>query len=151
MRRAIQFWIDKQESIAALSGGLAVLQGLLPGKSPFTNPDVLEWPGWNQTTRAADRAEAKRLLSEAGYADGFEMGHMCRRQWIDRCEFLHAQLADLGVDLKLQLVDDAGWNRGRVSIGLRYPAGHPRTRAVSGVDRHLLRHFQREPGHRPQA
>ncbi len=131
VRRAIQFWIDKQESIAALSGGLAVLQGLLPGESPFTNPDVLEWPGWNQTTRAADRAEAKRLLSEAGYAGGFEMGHMCRRQWIDRCEFLHAQLADLGVDLKLHLVDDAGWNRGRVSTdydtqqGTHAPAPFP--------------------------
>ena len=32
-----------------------------------------------------------------------------------RCEFLHAQLAGLGVNLELRLADEALWNRGRVS------------------------------------
>ena len=116
VRRAVQLWIDKKASIKALYGGLARLDGLLPSVSPFASPDFLTWPGWNPKTREQDRAEAKRLMAEAGYAGGFEIGHMCRRQWIDRCEFLFAQMAELGIDLKLQLVDDAGWNRGRVSL-----------------------------------
>jgi ABC-type transport system substrate-binding protein len=55
-------------------------------------------------------------MAEAGYADGFAMGHLCRAQQPLGCQYLKDQLAGLGVDLQLQIVDEGEWNRGRVSL-----------------------------------
>jgi ABC-type transport system substrate-binding protein len=109
VRKAIQLWIDKQASIDAFAGGFGIVGGVLNADSPFTSPDLLTWPGWNPTTKARDRAEAKRLLAEAGYARGFAMRYPCNRtgNWPDRCQFLQAQLAELGIDLQFQLLDPA--------------------------------------------
>ena len=112
VRRAISLWIDKQEAVAAITGGFGYVGGLLNPSNPFSSPDVLTWPGWNPATKEKDRAEAKRLLAEAGFPDGgFTMTYNCLTTgaWRDRCEFLNAQLADLGINLKLELMDAPQW------------------------------------------
>lgn len=116
VRKAISLWMDKQASIEPLSGGFGFITTILNPENPFTSPDFITWPGFNPATKEKDRAEAKRLMREAGYENGFPMGHLCRRAQIPECEFFHAQLAGLGIDLKLHLVDDAGWLAGRLSL-----------------------------------
>jgi peptide/nickel transport system substrate-binding protein len=116
VRRAIALWIDKAASIEAVAGGFGFISPLLNPDSPFADPNFREWPGFNPITRERDRADAKRLLVEAGYPSGFEMGHLCRRLWVTACEFFQGQLSGLNISFKLQLVDDAGWNRGCISL-----------------------------------
>ena len=60
----------------------------------------------SRTTRPP---EARRLLREAGYPDGFSMGYLCRAQHLVRCEFLQDQLAGLNIDLTLNIVDEGEW------------------------------------------
>jgi peptide/nickel transport system substrate-binding protein len=116
VRRAISLWLDKRAAIPSVLGGFGYLYTILSPNNPYTSPDFLTWPGYNEKTREQDRAEAKRLLAEAGYAKGAELTGHCRRLWISRCEFVHAQLAALGINLKLDLLDDAGWNRAALTL-----------------------------------
>ena len=57
-----------------------------------------------------------RLMAEAGYSLGFSMGHLCRARQSTGCQLLQAQLRDLGVDLRIQLIDEGEWNRARTSL-----------------------------------
>ena len=55
-------------------------------------------------------------MVEAGYVGGFSMGHLCRAAQTPGCELLQAQLKGLGVDLRIQIIDEGEWNRARVSL-----------------------------------
>lgn len=113
-RRAMSLWIDKGAAISSALGGMGYLGPPGPDE-PFVSPDFKSYPRFEPAKLEEHRAEARRLLAEAGHAAGFSMGHLCRVRMRLRCEFLHAQLAGLGVDLELRLADEALWNRGRVS------------------------------------
>ena len=113
-RRAMSLWIDKGAAISSALGGMGYLGPPGPDE-PFVSPDFKSYPRFEPAKLEEHREEARRLLAEAGYSEGFSMGHLCRVRMRLRCEFLHAQLAGLGVDLELRLADEALWNRGRVS------------------------------------
>jgi peptide/nickel transport system substrate-binding protein len=118
VRRAIALWIDTDAAVIAALGG----QGYVsiedwPGRRYDPNPFML-WPRPSRDRLERDRAEARRLMAEAGVAEGFAMGHLCRAQHVMRCEFLQDQLAGLQIDLQLHVVDEAEWNRAR--LGLAY-------------------------------
>jgi ABC-type transport system substrate-binding protein len=113
IRKAISLWVDRQAYLKIQ--GFDILSPLLGPTSPFTNPDFATWPGYNTATRERDRAEAKRLLTEAGYPNGgFALTFPCRRIWTSTCEFYHSQLAGLGIEVKLILQDDATWAADRL-------------------------------------
>ena len=133
VRKAASLWIDRQESIDAVSGGFGLVGGLLNPANPFSNPDVMTWPGWNPDTKEADRAEALALMEEAGYADGFTVNYNCLStgSWPNRCEFLAAQLAGLNITLELELMDAPAWTAaGRT---LDYGA----VQSAAGISSHL--------------
>jgi peptide/nickel transport system substrate-binding protein len=118
VRRAIALWIDGEAAVTAALGGQGYTASQdWPGRRYDSNPFML-WPRSHPERLAQDRSEAQRLLAEAGYRDGFAMGYLCRSLHAIRCEFLQHQLAGLGIDLRLQLVDEAEWNRAR--LGLEY-------------------------------
>jgi ABC-type transport system substrate-binding protein len=148
VRKAISFWMDKQASIGPTVGGFGYISPVLGPNHPSTNPDFLTWPGWSPGTKEKDRAEARRLLAEAGYAKGFQIGHMCRRQWVDRCEFFHAQLAPLNIEVKIQLVDDGGWNAGRVSLDYDTQQGTHQTSSMPEATEATLGVFSKNPDSR---
>jgi len=143
VRKAASLWIDKQQSIDGVSGGFGQLGGLLNPGNPFSNPDIMTWPGFNPDTKEADRAEAKALMAEAGYADGFEVNYNCLStgSWPDRCEFLAAQLAGLNIDLKLELMDAPAWKV--AASTLDYGA----VQSAGGITSHLPE--PNEPGFLP--
>jgi ABC-type transport system substrate-binding protein len=105
VRKALSLWVDKRAAIPSVLGGFGYLRTLLDPDNPYTSPDFLEWPSYNKDTRAADQAEAKRLLAEAGYPDGFELYENCWRVAQSACEFLAGQFTTLGVNFNLKLVD----------------------------------------------
>ena len=63
-----------------------------------------------------DPSDEYALMAEAGYALGFSMGHLCRARQSTGCQLLQAQLRELGVDLRIQLIDEGEWNRARTSL-----------------------------------
>lgn len=61
-------------------------------------------------TRDVDRA--KKLLADAGYAGGFEIGISCNssdQQRKDFCEAIQAQLADVNIKVRIDVMDTAQW------------------------------------------
>ena len=116
VRRAISLWIDKEAAIPAALGGYAWTAPSLGPPNPFKGTRFINWPRFDNEPLEEKRAQARELLAAAGYAQGFEMGHLCRPRLLAQCEFLHAQLRGLGIDLRLQMADSAEWNRGRISL-----------------------------------
>jgi peptide/nickel transport system substrate-binding protein len=110
VRKAISLWLDKREGLQAIEGGNGKLTTLLDPGSPWPNPDWMTWPGYNEATRDADKAEAKRLMAEAGYENGFDIPLFGQTSWSDRYEWIQGNLAGLGVRVKLDLADVATYN-----------------------------------------
>ena len=119
VRKAIQLWMDKSLSNDVVLGeGFGFLFGIFPPNSAFATPtdELLTWPGWSKTTREADKAEALRLLNEAGYGSGFEFQLLCRRGHVDKCEFVQGHLREIGIIVNLDVVDDATNNVRRLGL-----------------------------------
>ena len=116
VRRAIALWINKRAAIPSALGGFGwTSPDLGPPNIPVPR-HFINWSKFNVGPLEEKRTEAVRLMEEAGYVDGFSMGHLCRALNAIPCEFLKAQLAGLGIDLQIQLVDEGEWHRARVSL-----------------------------------
>jgi len=109
VRKALGLWLDKRSGIQAVVGGQSFLHTIMDPRSGWPNPDWEKWPSFDAATRERDRAEARRLMTEANLPNGFEMNFFCRRSWVQICEWFQGDFAPLGVRLKLDLVDDATW------------------------------------------
>jgi len=110
VRRAFALWLDKEQAIKAVSLGSGELHTGL--SDPWRHPDWKSLPGFDISPQGRERAkaEAKRLLAEAGYANGWqEANYTCRKQWFVACEFVQAQLAALGIEAPIKFLDEAQW------------------------------------------
>ena len=116
VRQAISLWIDREAAIPTVLGGFGYISPTFSPANPFTSADFTTWQRFNRGALEERREEALDLMAEAGFEDGFTMGYLCRARLTPRCEFLHDQLAGLGIDLTIHVVDEAEWNRGRVSL-----------------------------------
>lgn len=116
VRRAISLWIDSDAGVVGALGGMGFTSIRdFPAAGLDRHPFIL-WPPFDPSELEASRTEAKRLMEEAGYGNGFSMTYLCRAVHLERCEFLRDQLAGLNIDLELDIVDEAGWGRARVSL-----------------------------------
>jgi peptide/nickel transport system substrate-binding protein len=107
VRKAIAYALDRDEFLALFGEPVAanvysqVPAQFLPGG--LTQEEVaaldLEY--------AVDRDMARELLAEAGYADGFslEMVSSERESYLKNYESMQAQLAEIGIDIKINVVD----------------------------------------------
>ena len=116
VRRAISLWTDRDSAIPVALGGFGWTTPSLGPPNRFKDKAYVVWPTFDRAPLAERRAEAKRLMADAGYIDGFTMGHLCRSRQTAGCELLQAQLRELGVDLQIQVVDEGEWNRARTSL-----------------------------------
>jgi peptide/nickel transport system substrate-binding protein len=108
VRRAITLALDRQDG-ASFYGEAGKIQALWFPDSPWINEDYLTWPGWNPATKQEDIAEAKRLLAEAGHADGFKIHLPCRNSstWQVECEIFAEQMREnLNIQVDLEIVDN---------------------------------------------
>jgi peptide/nickel transport system substrate-binding protein len=111
LRKAVALWLDKQAAIDSVLGGFGYIYTIIAPDNPFVNRDFRTWPGFNPATREADRAEAKRLMAQAGYASGgFEFTMPCRDNEMDRCDFISGQLAGLGIKITGRPLDFPSWS-----------------------------------------
>jgi peptide/nickel transport system substrate-binding protein len=103
VRKALLLCIDRDAMIKALSGGQGewAVAGGMPGL--FT-------PGEVHQMLPFDPAQAKQLLSAAGYPNGVDLtamypGQKYGQQLVDQWQLIQAQVKKAGINLTLQNVD----------------------------------------------
>ena len=111
VRKAMQLVYDQQGHIAAILNGLGVVTGPISSGTPWGRPPEYwqDKPGY-RTPKDQDIAEAKKLMAEAGFANGFEMEMQVRNDQPARAEEAELwanQLALIGVKPKIILRDSA--------------------------------------------
>jgi peptide/nickel transport system substrate-binding protein len=111
VRRAISLAIDPQDLIRAVGGDDA---GILVGMShPHGEPFGLSQDELRELTRP-DLAEAKRLMSAAGYEDGFDLSMTVATAdatSLDVAALMKQQLADVKINLNLDTQESATFIR----------------------------------------
>lgn len=112
VRRAINLALDRQQLVIAGAGDLSWgrIGGMFPPDSPYALPAgemaSIQW--WNRSP-AERLAEAKRLMQEAGYAQGFKVRLVART--LALYKRILSQAADLmrqiNIDVTLELPETA--------------------------------------------
>lgn len=110
VRKAYQMAIDKQKILDTVFAGMGEIQsGILPPGLIGNNPDLPEIK--------YNPEEAKRLLAEAGYPDGFKMEIAANADDTNTTsqvyELVQAMLADVGIEAEIKVYDDATWRAKR--------------------------------------
>lgn len=113
VRKAMDLVVDRQQFVDLIEEGVGVVSG------PVTTPvfpevsNTMDWllsqPGYRKD-KTQDIAEAKRLMKEAGYESGFELGGLFTTGGTsgDLAALLANQIKVLNITLKPELVDYAG-------------------------------------------
>lgn len=107
IRRAISLALDRQEAVRILEENLGSVAGPMP-PGPWALPEneVLKLPGYRQP-KDQDRAEAKRLLGEAGYGGGlrFTLLYRAGTMYQNAAEFFKDQVAKVGVEVTIKAIE----------------------------------------------
>ena len=118
VRRAMNLAIDRQGAIKTAFEGAGDIGFFMQGPGQdwgFSKDELLKTPGF-RASKDADRAEAKRLLAEAGYPNGFDTVFQSRTTALfkDTAVYLTDQLSTIGIRAKVEAQDDASlFARGR--------------------------------------
>ncbi|HXA96245.1 MAG TPA: ABC transporter substrate-binding protein [Candidatus Dormibacteraeota bacterium] len=133
VRRAVNLAMDRNGYVKGVrQNGAVVGAALMPKPMGFWGlgePDLRTLPGYRDPAR--DKAEAKRLLAEAGYGSGkvlrVEMVTRTSPIYLDLASFAVDQLRQVGVEATLKQLDTAAWfpalARREYQIGANLTAG----------------------------
>ena len=110
VRKAIYLALDRQQINSLLQDNTAAMATtiFLPGMG-YTVEEAMDWPGLRQP-KDEDIAEAKRLLAEAGFPDGFTTTYDARQvgDYADVCAVVKQQLKDaLNIDGEIRTHESA--------------------------------------------
>lgn len=149
VRKAIYLAIDRQEMIATVLQGGGELAGPIPPKvfGAFSPEELQKMPGYRQP-KDQDIAEAKKLLAEAGYPNGFKttMELCANLPYLNQKpgEVAKAQLAKIGIDVELKVYEQGKFFAMEVdkSLNMR-PRGHA---AFQEADEHLYSNLHSKGG-----
>jgi peptide/nickel transport system substrate-binding protein len=99
VRQAIASALDKQEILDATRWGAGEGTNQLHAKGSPWRFDVED--------RKRDLSLAKKLLTEAGFPQGFAVPVLASQKYVPTAQIIQAQLKPLGIHLEFQQVDDA--------------------------------------------
>jgi peptide/nickel transport system substrate-binding protein len=106
VRRAVYLAIDRQEVIKALSQGRGSVGTPFYPNTWMSSPmeTVSQWPGFPQP-KEADLAEAKQLLTEAAYPNGFRTSFLAYPSTVILGLMIKQHLKQIGIEVELKIVD----------------------------------------------
>lgn len=107
VRKAIQMAIDRQSILDAIFGGNGVLvDGIYPAGSIGFTEDNQGWLSY-------DPEGAKKLLEEAGYADGFDLelaaDSSASANRLNILQIAQQNLKDVGINAHIENYDESSW------------------------------------------
>lgn len=113
VRKAASLAIDREAFITTVFQGNGLLGGPMPPKGEwgYTEDELQKMPGFRQP-KDADLAEAKKLLADAGFADGFKTTILTRPEEMYKNEatFVAAELAKIGIKAEIASKELAVYN-----------------------------------------
>ncbi|MBI2907035.1 MAG: ABC transporter substrate-binding protein [Chloroflexi bacterium] len=112
VRRAVDLVIDRPTVIKLAMEGVAYMGSFMPpGNWGLPEAELAKMPGYRQP-KDPDVAEAKRLMAEAGYAQGIKTTVLTRRAHpVDKtAEVIKTQLAQINIDVTLALQEVTTFN-----------------------------------------
>jgi peptide/nickel transport system substrate-binding protein len=112
VRRAINLALDRRAWVNVRHG---VISSAMPPRPAalwgFTAPELATLPGYREVGR--DRADARRLLAEAGFGPGKPLrSELVTRSWalqVDLATFVQDQLRQVGIETTLKQMESAVW------------------------------------------
>ncbi|MBI2885853.1 MAG: ABC transporter substrate-binding protein [Chloroflexi bacterium] len=106
VRQAVSLAIDRPGYIKAIEHGAGRMGGYVPPSSAFALPmeELQKLPGYGPD-KAADRARAKQLLTEAGYPSGFKTNFTVRTGSDNLAIYVQDQLKQIGIDAPIKFLD----------------------------------------------
>lgn len=114
VRKAIYLALDREEIAEISQGGAALVGNYFPPGYAASESEVMSLPGFRRAADGAklpgDIADAKKLLAEAGYSDGFKLTYNVDQSKFSRTnsELMVDQLKKaLNIDLEIQVSDRA--------------------------------------------
>jgi peptide/nickel transport system substrate-binding protein len=117
VRKALSLAIDRYEMAKVLDplSGLSIVGGPIHPDSKFALPpeELQQYAGFGKDHQA-NVAEAKRLLAEAGYPDGFKTvlsNRAVKLPYIDFGIFLTSAWKKIGVEAEHKLKESASWRK----------------------------------------
>ncbi|MBI2907442.1 MAG: hypothetical protein HYX92_07310 [Chloroflexi bacterium] len=116
VRKAVSLAFDRQAAVKTVGQGVGLISKPLP-VAPWGIPmdELLNLPGYRQP-KDKDIADAKKLMADAGHANGFNLAILTRQMWMakDAAVFLTDQFAKVGIKANVQTLEDALlWETGR--------------------------------------
>jgi len=114
VRQAVNFAIDRDGMSKALFGGYCkITDSIIPYTFEYY---------WQPPEAVYDPEKAKKLLAEAGYANGFDAGFLyCDSSYSNMAEVSVDNLAQIGIRTKLEPIERAAFFAGYTSK--KYPRG----------------------------
>lgn len=109
VRRAASLAIDRSAGIDILLEGEGVVGGLMPpGKWQIPQEELEEIPGYGGAPED-NLAEARRLMAEAGYEEGFDTSILTRRTNTHeaRAVFVQDQLSKININARIDMQEPA--------------------------------------------
>ena len=147
VRQALQLTIDRQEINDSVAFGIGQISA--PGDAGFlgdagmSDEELFKMPGWRQP-KTEDIATAKRLMQEAGYANGFKVTGVYISTYTtvpQIAELISNQWKNaLGVTLELKGLDTALWSEAVEKKG-DFDLSMGNTRITSNPDTNMTNYW----------
>ncbi|MES2784988.1 MAG: ABC transporter substrate-binding protein [Pseudomonadota bacterium] len=125
VRKAACLAINREEALTTLMKGEGVVGGwACPGPWAMTPAELAKIPGYAKYSNA-NIAEAKKLLAEAGFPNGFKETILVRRidLYTPLAIFVKDQLTKIGIEITIDPQETATYNQARTKRQFKLDAG----------------------------
>ena len=113
VRRAMFLAVDRWAALQVLPDTVRPAGPVVPPNWAIPDDELFQMPGYRQgDAKEQDREEARALLAEAGYPDGFETSILTiadLQRHVDLSVFIVDQLATVGINVENKLLPVGDW------------------------------------------
>jgi peptide/nickel transport system substrate-binding protein len=111
IRQAASMAIDRKEALQVMTDGAGEPGGMMLSTGPWALPaaELRKLPGY-ASDKTAERAQARKLLAEAGVPNGFKGAMTVRRgQQFERRHLSERPARQIGIDTNIQILETAAY------------------------------------------